>query len=54
MRTGSSVIVDGHVGSLRYLIEPDMAIVEIWVNKAVSEELLASIRQAVVSGEHGA
>ena len=40
LRPGSSVMVDGHVGSLRYLIEPDMAIVEIWVNKAVSEELL--------------
>ena len=38
---GSSVMVDGrYVGTLRYLIEPGMAIVEIWVNEAASEELL--------------
>ena len=38
---GSSVTVDGrYVGTLRYLIEPGMAIVEIWVNEAASEELL--------------
>ena len=38
---GSSVMVDGrHVGTLRSLIEPGMAIVEIWVNEVASEELL--------------
>ncbi len=38
---GSSVMVDGrHVGTLRSLIEAGMAIVEIWVNEAASEELL--------------
>ena len=37
---GSSVTVDGqYVGTLRYLIEPDKAVVEIWVNEAASEEL---------------
>ena len=41
---GSSVMVDGrYVGTLRYLIEPGMAIVEIWVNEAASEELLVII-----------
>ena len=30
---GSSVMVDGYVGTLRYLIEPGMTIVEIWVNE---------------------
>ena len=33
-------MVDGYVGTLRYLIEPGMTIVEIWVNEAASEELL--------------
>ena len=43
---GSSVMVDGrYVGTLRYLIEPGMAIVEIWVNEAASEELLVTIHQ---------
>ena len=38
---GYSVMVDGrYVGTLRYFIEPGMAIVEIWVNEAASEELL--------------
>ena len=38
---GASVTVDGrYVGTLRYLIEPGMTIVEIWVNEAASEELL--------------
>ena len=36
-------MVDGYVGTLRYLIEPGMTIVEIWVNEAASEELLAHI-----------
>ena len=41
LRIGYSVTVDGrYVGTLRYLIEPGMAIVEIWVNEAASEELL--------------
>ena len=41
---GSSVTVDGrYVGTLRYLIEPGMTIVEIWVNEAASEELLETI-----------
>ena len=43
---GSSVMVDSrHVGTLRSLIEVGMAIVEIWVNEAASEELLAGISQ---------
>ena len=41
LRIGSSVILDGrYVGTLRYLIAPGMAVVEIWVNEAASEELL--------------
>ena len=44
MVLGSSVTVDGrYVGTLRYLIKPGMTIVEIWVNEAASEELLAHI-----------
>ena len=43
MLLGSSVMVDGYVGTLRYLIEPGMTIVEIWVNEAASEELLGAM-----------
>ena len=39
LRLGSSVMVDGYMGTLRYLIEPGMAVVELWVNEAASEEL---------------
>ena len=47
---GSSVMVDGrHVGTLRYLIEPGMAIVEIWVNEAASEELLV-LQPQIIDG----
>ena len=45
---GSSVMVDGrHVGTLRSLIEPGMAIVEIWVNEAASKDLL--VRRTQIS-----
>ena len=45
---GSSVTVDGqHIGTLRYLIEPDKAVVEVWVNEAASEEL--SVLQAQIT-----
>ena len=38
---GSSVTVDGrYMGTLRYLIEPGMAIVEVWMNETASEEWL--------------
>ena len=47
---GSSVMVDGrYVGTLRYLIEPGMAIVEIWVNEAASEELLV-LQPQIIDG----
>ncbi len=45
---GSSVMVDGrYVGTLRYLIEPDKAIVELWINEGASEELL--VRRTQIS-----
>ena len=38
---GSSVMVGGrYVGTLRYLIEPGMAIVEVWVNEVASKDFL--------------
>ncbi len=41
-------MVDGrHVGTLRSLIEPGMAIVEIWVNEAASKDLL--VRRTQIS-----
>ena len=47
---GSSVTVDGqHVGTLRYLIEPDKAVVKIWVNEAASEELLV-LQPQIIDG----
>ena len=47
---GSSVTMDGrYVGTLRYLIEPGMAIVDIWVNEAASEELLV-LQPQIVDG----
>ena len=45
---GSSITLDGrYVGTLRYLIEPGMTVVEIWVNEAASEELL--VRRTQIS-----
>ena len=50
LRIGSSVILDGrYVGTLCYLIEPGMAIVEIWVNEAASEELLV-LQPQIIDG----
>ena len=41
MQLGSLVTLDGrYVGTLRYLIEPGMAIVEIWVNEVASKDFL--------------
>ena len=38
---GSSVMVGGrYVGTLRYLIKPGMAIVEVWVNEVASKDFL--------------
>ena len=48
---GSSVTVDGqYVGTLRYLIEPDKAIVELWINEGASEELLVLQRRIARKG----
>ena len=44
LQLGSSVTLDGrYVGTLRYLIEPGMAIVEVWVNEVASKDFLVTI-----------
>ena len=46
----SSVMVDGrYVGTLRYLIEPGMAVVEIWVNEAASKDFLV-LQPQIIDG----